>query len=116
MTDTTNTADDSNTPDEQTDEDLDDSIRDAGGTTSTQTRVWWGKDLYAGAFVLTACVLTLTYALLPAVGVEPVDPPLWTIAILGIGVFASLAWAFGSEALTAAAEAWQSSGSGGSED
>ena len=34
MTDTTNTADDSNTPDEQTDEDLDDSIRDAGGTTS----------------------------------------------------------------------------------
>ena len=43
------------------------------GTTSTQTRVWWGNDLYAGAFVLTACVLTLTYALLPAVGVEPLD-------------------------------------------
>ena len=112
--DESNSADDATA--EQTDENLDESIQDAGGTTSTQTRIWWGNDIYAGAFVLTACTLTLTYALLPAVGIDPVSPPWWIAGILGTGVFASLAWAFGSHALTAAAEAWQNAGSGGSGD
>ncbi|MFP4054495.1 MAG: response regulator [Phycisphaerae bacterium] len=73
MSDNSDTDDDE--PDAQTDDELDESIREAGGTTSSRARWWKTNDYVAGAFAGTTCLLTLGYVILPAFGVEPAEPP-----------------------------------------